>query len=240
MKKIIVGAMAVGVLCMGIADVGLAFWGQKKEAPAPAEKPQPAAPVVIPAKPAPAPEQPAVKVKPAPVKAETPAAPAQPVVVAPPPVSDAAKEKMKDMQRQQRTKLNNSQWSVDIMLMSGGGKPTLDLLVFKDNQFYAEKYAAQGFKASNYTLTMQDDGMTVWETMQSAEKGGTVFWRGEINDAQTEMRGVISIQKVDGSSEDFSFLSKNRQAYQEKKSSPETMKESSKDAPKEAAKVKLK
>ena len=230
MKKM-AGVIIVSVLVWLVAaDPGMAFWGEKKQTPPEKKQPvQPVVPAVAPAKPMAAPAA-------APVAEKTPVKVEPPVVTPAPAISEAAKEKMRELQRQNRAKLNNSQWDVDIMLLTGGGKPAVDKLVFRENKFSAEKYAALGFAASNYTLTVQEDSMTVWETMQTAEKGGTIFWRGEINGPMTEMRGVLSHQKADGSSEDFSFVSKNRQAVSLKESPKEMPKETPKEMPKEMPK----
>jgi len=249
--KKMAGVIIVSVLVWLVAaDPGMAFWGEKKQTPPEKKQPvQPVVPAVAPAKPMAAPaaapvaektpvkvESPVVTPAAAPIAEKTPVKVEPPVVTPAPAISEAAKEKMRELQRQNRAKLNNSQWDVDIMLMTGGGKPAVDKLVFRENKFSAEKYAALGFAASNYTLTVQEDSMTVWETMQTAEKGGTIFWRGEINGPMTEMRGVLSHQKADGSSEDFSFVSKNRQAVSLKESSQEMPKETPKEMPKEMPK----
>jgi hypothetical protein len=115
-------------------------------------------------------------------------------------------EKQRAMREQKRAQLNNSQWPAELLAMSGEGKKHKDTLLFKDNRFSSETYAKQGFAATNYTLSVQEDGSMVWETMQTAENGQLVFWRGEISSDMKSMRGVVSKQKAAGESEDYSFV----------------------------------
>ncbi len=124
---------------------------------------------------------------------------------APAPIS-ADQEKQRTIREQKRAQLNNTQWPAELMAMNGEGKKHKDTLLFKDNRFSSEAYAKQGFAATNYTLSVQEDGSVVWETMQTAENGQLVFWRGEISSDMKSMRGVISKQKAAGESEDYSFV----------------------------------
>ncbi|MBU1044380.1 MAG: hypothetical protein KJ915_08315 [Candidatus Omnitrophica bacterium] len=109
-----------------------------------------------------------------------------------------------------RLKLDNTSWDTEIFPIAGGGKIQKEALVFSDNKFYAEQFKQNGFMSTNYTLTLKDDGMIIWETMQSADDGQVIFWRGEMNEDMTEMRGVLSKQKSPGESESFTFISKEK------------------------------
>ncbi|MFH1460793.1 MAG: hypothetical protein ABIG64_10575 [Candidatus Omnitrophota bacterium] len=123
------------------------------------------------------------------------------------PQKTASVSEEKKMRDKKREKLNNSSWQIEIFPIAGGGKKQKDVLNFKENRVYSEKYEAQGFAASNYTITIKSNGVTVWETMQTTAEGKIIFWRGEVDESMREMRGVLSTQPAPGKSEDFSFIS---------------------------------
>ena len=56
--------------------------------------------------------------------------------------------------------------------LGGKGKKEAETVVFKDNQVSFVSYGKKGFPSTNFTLSVQDDGMVVWETMQTSEKAG--------------------------------------------------------------------
>jgi hypothetical protein len=68
-------------------------------------------------------------------------------------------------------------------------------------------YSKRGFQATNYSLSIQGDGTFVWETMQTSEKSGIAFWRGEISADMQSMRGILSHQISDKNKEEYSFVS---------------------------------
>lgn len=128
---------------------------------------------------------------------------------------NAAQEKVpqteaKALREKVRKNLDNTSWNTEIFPIAGGGKTQKDALIFTDNKFYSEQFSAKGFLSTNYTLTVKDDKMIIWETMQSLEDGQVIFWRGEINEDMTEMRGVLSKQKSPEESESFTFISKEK------------------------------
>jgi len=116
----------------------------------------------------------------------------------------------KILRNKMRARLDNTSWNADIFPIAGGGKVQKDSLIFSDNKFHAEQFIMKGFGVTNYTLTIKDDGMIIWETMQSADDGKVIFWRGEINQDMTEMRGVLSKQNSLEESEEFTFISKEK------------------------------
>jgi hypothetical protein len=63
--------------------------------------------------------------------------------------------------------------------------------------------AKKGYGTSNYTLTVGDDGIPVFETMQRNAEDGVVFWRGEL--VEGKIRGVISVQIPKEPSASFGF-----------------------------------
>ena len=120
------------------------------------------------------------------------------------------KEKLKLERDKKRKQINSTQWAIDLNLMGVKGKSKQDVLIFEENRFYAKKTSKEGFNATNYTISVQDDGITVWETMQTAEEGKINFWRGEIAEDMKSMRGIVSKQLPDGTTENYSFLSQSK------------------------------
>ncbi|MCK9594983.1 MAG: hypothetical protein PHH68_07995 [Candidatus Omnitrophica bacterium] len=108
---------------------------------------------------------------------------------------------------QKRREMNNTEWAIDLSKLTGKGKKETDTVTFKTNQVFAGGYVKKGFQPTNYSLSIQGDGNFVWETMQSSEKSGLAFWRGEISADMQSMRGVLSHQISDKAKEEYSFVS---------------------------------
>ena len=71
--------------------------------------------------------------------------------------------------------------------------PRLDKIVFNDGRVYSDYLLARGYAASNYSLTIQDDGTLLWETMQFNQKTqDRAFLRGEVS--SQAMRGTIILR----------------------------------------------
>ncbi len=102
-----------------------------------------------------------------------------------------------------RAQIDGTRWLLEFTPMAADGKAYKDTVRFDARRTGAERLVKQGFPETNYTLTLGDDGVAVWETMQSREEGGLVFWRGEFH-GQT-MRGILSKHPAEGPAEDYSF-----------------------------------
>ena len=143
----------------------------------------------------------------APVAAETPAAP----VVDTAAQETAQKAAVQKTKRQRETlaQLNDTRWTIELSPMSGERseppkrKPT-DTLSFSDGKISSERLDKDGFGTSNFTLTVGEDGIPVWETMQSKPDGSNAFWRGELHGER--MSGILSRHAADGTTQDFSFV----------------------------------
>jgi REP element-mobilizing transposase RayT len=99
--------------------------------------------------------------------------------------------------------LDATEWEVRLIPVSGG-EETLDTLNFTQGKFVSGKLNTTGYTSSNYTLTIEDNGRIVWETMQTGPEG-TASWRGEIE--QGLMRGILSLRQEGKEPQDFSFVS---------------------------------
>ena len=99
--------------------------------------------------------------------------------------------------------LEGTEWQVTLTPESGKGSPIQDKLVFKDKKVVSESFQKKDYAPTNYTLSVKDDGSTVFETMQT--KGDeTVFWQGNIREDQ-KLRGIVSVHPPKGAAEDYSL-----------------------------------
>ncbi len=121
-------------------------------------------------------------------------------------VSDAAAKAAKGNQVME--KLNGTEWTIELTPMYGGKpkQPLSDTLQFVRGKVTAAGLAKDSYVPSNCTVTVGDDGVPVWETMQTSENKGVVFWRGELHG--DTMRGILSKHPVEGNTEDYSFAGK--------------------------------
>lgn len=105
------------------------------------------------------------------------------------------------------TQLNGTRWEIQIAPMyARNGTPIVqDQIAFEGNRISSKALSAQGFPMSNITLTPQEDGRLVWETMQTHPNGEMVFWRGELKEGR--MQGIFSRRPAgDGPPQDFLFV----------------------------------
>jgi hypothetical protein len=154
-------------------------------------------------------EAPATEKAPSQTKAKA-AAPA-----AAPGIDKALEQELKDKREAVQKKmalLNNSEWQIEMTPLSGKGKKETEIVTFKNNQVALAGFSKKGFPTTNITLTVQADGTVIWETMQTSEKAGICFWRGELDKAMTVMRGVLSHKIDDKTKDDYSFSSISRRA----------------------------
>lgn len=122
---------------------------------------------------------------------------------APAPAEPAAAKPLSP-EDQIRAQLDGSEWAVQLS-PSAGAKAAVqkDTISFTKKQVKSSFMEKAGYAASNYSLSLGDDGRAVWETMQTKEGVGVAFWRGEV-EGQT-MRGVLSKHPTEGASEDYSL-----------------------------------
>ena len=107
------------------------------------------------------------------------------------------------------TNLAGTTWEIQMapMYAGSGTAAVQDRIMFEGNQLSSSRLSAQGFPRSNVTLTPQEDGRLVWETMQTGPEGEIVLWRGEC--VGQRMRGVMIRQKGGKEAESFNFISTN-------------------------------
>lgn len=103
--------------------------------------------------------------------------------------------------------LDGTAWIVEFKADLGAltSYPQFDKVVFKKDTVSSIYLASQGFAPSNYSVNRQEDGTLVWETMQTNQKGETVFLRGEEKDGS--MKGAFQRRYADTNSDRVSFTS---------------------------------
>lgn len=110
------------------------------------------------------------------------------------------RQEMRKKIEEKKAELNGTSWKIQVGSQSGKGDLMgSDDLTFQDEKFISKKLQKRGFPATNYTLTVQTSGSTVWETMQTSAKEGVAFWRGEW--LEDSMSGVINRQLEEGNEE---------------------------------------
>lgn len=126
----------------------------------------------------------------------------EPVVVAAPAPASA------DVLAARKADLNNSEWTIDVKPMAGGkAKAEKDTLLFTDGKISSANLGKAGYGTTNYSARMLEDNETfTWETMQTSEKDGVAFWRGDIG-PDNVMRGVLSKRDTKNNTKDFNFVS---------------------------------
>jgi hypothetical protein len=162
-----------------------------------------------------APEQPVSADK---AKKEAPAKSAAPEAVPSQSEADAVKAFLakQEIVKKKMVLLNNTEWQIEMTPLSGKGKKEIDTATFKNNQVVLSGFSKKGFGPTNLTLTVQEDGSVVWETMQTSEKNGMCFWRGELDKTMMTMRGVASHKIDDKNKMDYSFVSTGRKVLTDK------------------------
>ena len=103
--------------------------------------------------------------------------------------------------------LDGTEWVVELKPDNSARHtyPHYDKIIFKRGTISLSALLASGFMASNYSMTIQEDGTLAWETMQVNHDGDTLFWRGEEKDGH--MSGKFSRTDKDGAKESVSFAS---------------------------------
>ncbi len=121
-------------------------------------------------------------------------------------VMPAAEKKV--MEQMPLVELDGTEWTIEVKSKDKTVAPAVyfDKLEFKGHMLISKEMAVKGFESSNYTVTIQNDGTLLWETMQRNAAGDVVFWRGETT-RDNKMSGVLSKAPVGGSPQEVFFTS---------------------------------
>jgi len=109
---------------------------------------------------------------------------------------------------EKKAALNGKEWTVEMKPMGGKAKvkAETDVISFSEDKVMSKNLATLGYAATNFTVRLEEDGTVIWETMQTSEKDGMAFWRGDIG-PDGVMRGVLSKRDIKGNVKDFNFVS---------------------------------
>ncbi len=106
-----------------------------------------------------------------------------------------------------RPDLNGTIWDVELVSVSESGEKTSikDKIKFNGKSFESHYFKNHGFSSPNYTVTIQNNGIVTWETIQKNFEGEMVSWRGDWQGSK--MEGMLSYHSAGNSPRDFSFMS---------------------------------
>ena len=112
-------------------------------------------------------------------------------------------------------------WQVQIkpMMAAVATAPQADQLRFDARKMVSNNLNTQGVSPSQYTMSAQQDGTTVWETMQMDRSGATISWQGIWSG--TTMRGMLTRQMPGQPAQTFGFVG-TLQSYRGGARSPHT------------------
>ncbi|MBI5149349.1 MAG: hypothetical protein HZA28_01065 [Candidatus Omnitrophica bacterium] len=104
--------------------------------------------------------------------------------------------------------LNNTEWTIELKPMGvAKAKSEKDTLLFSDGKVSSANLEKAGYGTTNFSARILEDNETLtWETMQTSEKNGVAFWRGDIG-PDNVMRGVLSKRDLKNNTKDFNFVS---------------------------------
>jgi len=98
--------------------------------------------------------------------------------------------------------LEGTIWEVEIKVSN---KETVnDKLIFNNKKFSSQKFNEKGFSPTNYSVRYKDNGIMVWETIQTDQKGETISWYGEFDG--NVIKGIL-YQKSGNEEKSSSFIS---------------------------------
>ena len=128
----------------------------------------------------------------------------------------ALAQKRKEAINAAKNELNNTSWKIVLNNMATKAHSE-DVLDFSGNKIESKDMSKKGFSASNFTISVENENIVVWETMQTSEKEGLAFWRAEVEGGV--MRGVLSRHLKDKTTEDYTFFSTSKESTSQSEAS---------------------
>lgn len=116
--------------------------------------------------------------------------------------SGAVNENVTALLSRKAEDMNAAEWQIQLV-PNNGGKEILDTITFRQGKFNSVMMSLMKFPTVNYSLTVEDTGRIVWETMQSGPEG-TASWRGEFDNGK--LSGILSLRQNGNAPQDFSFV----------------------------------
>ena len=93
--------------------------------------------------------------------------------------------------------LDGTQWAIEVTSVNKKGtkETAADALIFEDEKFISEAYQKKGYEPTNYSLTVDEEDVTNFGTMQIKDKE-TTFWKGKVSG--DKISGSIHVQNPSG------------------------------------------
>lgn len=90
-------------------------------------------------------------------------------------------------------KFNAQAWTI-YLTAQGVKKPRVetDVLTFSGSTVTSQNLSSLGYSGSNFTLTVQEDGNAVFETVQRTEAGDLALWKGTL--AGNKIVGILNLR----------------------------------------------
>jgi len=124
--------------------------------------------------------------------------------------ADLDKEARKKKIAQAKKELEGTVWEISLTQMGTTNKSE-DTITFTEGKVESRKLTDEGFSPTNFTVSLKENEIIVWETMQSSEDEGLAFWRAEISGGR--MRGVLSRHISENRVKDYTFASEVKKDF---------------------------
>jgi len=120
----------------------------------------------------------------------------------------AVTDEMRAQMAQRATNaMEGKSWMIYVVPAEIAGKKQAaaetDILTFKDGTVTSKNLSASGYRTSNFSMRVQDDGVAIWETMQNDGRQNRAFLRGELEGS--EMKGSLTLKNKAGAKKAFYF-----------------------------------
>lgn len=109
--------------------------------------------------------------------------------------------------------LENSIWEIELVERTTAAKKisVKDNLKFSSQRVTSDFLEKKGFGPTNYSVRVKSNKV-IWETMQTSEKSGIAFLRGDLMPDGKSMRGVLSWHVNEKNKKDYMFISKSKES----------------------------
>ncbi len=121
-------------------------------------------------------------------------------------------EERRVKEKKAKDALEGTEWDITLKEMGKAESQQItDVIKFQGSTISSEYLLSKGFTPTNFTVRVKRDTRVVWETMQTSEKNGVAFWRGELDrnektgEIGTSVRGVLSWHIKEKEIKDFSY-----------------------------------
>jgi len=112
-------------------------------------------------------------------------------------------EEIQTIRTETLKQIDKTKWSLQLTKMGSPDDKHEDTLTIEGGRLSSEFLTDLGFSPSNFSLTVEDSGNVMVETMQRTENDQVAFWRGQVKD--NSFWGVMSRQNTKGETEAYSF-----------------------------------